>query len=96
MLTFSLSGDGLMTRRKFIAGLGAAAPWPVVARAQQVDRLRRVAVLTALSAEDPETKANMTAFRQELEKRGWVEGRNLHIDYRFAVIENSLHRWRAN
>jgi putative ABC transport system substrate-binding protein len=74
-----------MRRREFIVLGGAAAAWPLAAPAQQVDRVRRVAVLTALSPEDPETKANMTAFRQELERLGWVEGRNLHTDYRFAA-----------
>jgi len=75
-----------MRRRDFItlAG-GAAAGWPLAARAQQPDRMHRIAVLTALSADDPETKANMAEFRRELERRGWLEERNLHIDYRFAT-----------
>jgi putative tryptophan/tyrosine transport system substrate-binding protein len=75
-----------MKRREFITLTGgAAAGWPLAARAQQPDRMHRIAVLTALSADDPETKANMAEFRRELERRGWLEERNLHIDYRFAT-----------
>jgi putative tryptophan/tyrosine transport system substrate-binding protein len=77
-----------MRRREFITLIGGATAWPLAARAQQVvDRVHRVAVVTALSADDPETKANMAAFRHELESRGWLEGRNLHIDYRFATVD---------
>ena len=76
-----------MRRRDFIKGIvGSAAAWPLPARAQQ-SSWRRIGLLTALSADDPETKANLTAFRQELERRGWLEQRNLHIDYRFAAGE---------
>src|SRR6516164_4621386 len=72
-------------RRAFITLLGgAAATWPLAARAQQSDQRRRIGVLTALAEDDPETKARLAAFRQGLEKRGWSEGRNVRIDYRFA------------
>ena len=68
-----------MRRREFITLIGgAAASWPLVARAQQPDRIRRVGMLVAF--DDPDIKA----FRQELERHGWAEGRNLHIDYRYA------------
>ena len=67
-----------MKRRDFITLFGGAAAWPIAARAQQLDRIRRVGMLVAI--EDPEIKA----FQQELERLGWTEGRNLHLDYRVA------------
>jgi ABC-type uncharacterized transport system substrate-binding protein len=71
-------------RREFITLLGgAAAAWPLAARAQQAERMRRIGVLMGL-AEGQETRARLAAFRQGLEKRGWSEGRNVRIDYRFA------------
>jgi ABC-type uncharacterized transport system substrate-binding protein len=71
-------------RRDFITLLGgAAAAWPLAARAQQPDGMRRIGVLMGL-AEGQETRARLAAFRQGLEKRGWSEGRNVRIDYRFA------------
>ena len=72
-------------RREFITLLGAAAAaWPLAARAQQPDGMRRIGVLMGLAEDDPETRARFAAFRQGLEKRGWSEGRNVRIDYRFA------------
>jgi putative tryptophan/tyrosine transport system substrate-binding protein len=74
-----------MRRRDFITLLGgAAATCPLAARAQQPDGMQRIGVLMALAEDDPETKARLAAFRQGLEKRGWSEGRNVRIDYRFA------------
>jgi putative ABC transport system substrate-binding protein len=71
-------------RREFITLTGAAAAWPLAARAQQPDRIRRIGVLAGLAEDDPEMTARLAAFRQGLEKRGWSEGRNVRIDYRFA------------
>ena len=73
-----------MRRREFIAGLGSAASWPVVARAQRGDRVRRVAVLLGIGENDPETQLRLVAFRKGLAALGWIEGRNLHLDYTFA------------
>ena len=74
-----------MRRREFIALLGgAAAAWPLAARAQEPDRVRRIGVLSANAEDDPEIRARLAAFRQGLEKRGWSEGRNVRIDYRFT------------
>jgi putative tryptophan/tyrosine transport system substrate-binding protein len=72
----------MMKRREFIAGLGAVA-WPVVAWAQQGERVRRIGVLAASSEEDLIGRANLAALREGLAKLGWVEGRNLRIDLRF-------------
>jgi putative ABC transport system substrate-binding protein len=74
-----------LKRRDFITLLGGAAAWPLTARAQQPgERMRRIGVLVGLAEDDPESTARLAAFRQGLEKRGWSEGRNIHIDYRFA------------
>jgi putative tryptophan/tyrosine transport system substrate-binding protein len=73
-----------MRRREFITLLGGAAGWPIVARAQQADRVRRIGVLMGYAEDDPETKPRLAAFRQMLEKRGWSEGRNVHIETHFA------------
>jgi putative ABC transport system substrate-binding protein len=74
-----------MRRREFISLLGGAtAAWPLAARAQQPDRIRRIGVLAGLAEDDPEMTARLAGFRQGLEKRGWSEGRNVRIDYRYA------------
>ena len=74
-----------MKRREFITLLGgAAAAWPLAARAQQDGRVRRVGVLMAYAEADPEAQARFQAFRQGLADLGWVEGRNLRIDVRWA------------
>jgi putative ABC transport system substrate-binding protein len=72
-------------RRDFITLLGGAAAWPLAARAQQAGKVPRIGVLIALAQSDPEAKAWVAGFLQGLEKRGWSEDRNLHIDYRFAL-----------
>ena len=71
-------------RRELLAALGGAAAWPLAARAQQSEHIRRIGVLMALAEDDPETRARLAVFRQGLEKRGWSEGSNVRIDYRFA------------
>ena len=75
-----------MRRREFITLLcGAATTWPLAARAQQPERVRRIGVLmAALLANDPETRARVAAFFQGLQELGWSEGHNLHIEYRWA------------
>ena len=77
-----------MRRREFIAGLGSAAVWPVVARAQQPDRMRRVGVLMAVDETDPEGKARFSGFTQGLAELGWTDGANLRIDVRWAAAGN--------
>jgi putative tryptophan/tyrosine transport system substrate-binding protein len=73
-------------RRELITLLGGAAvAWPLSARAQQPDRIRRVGVLIGLAEDDPDSTARLRAFRQGLEKLGWSEGRNIHLDVRFVL-----------
>jgi ABC-type uncharacterized transport system substrate-binding protein len=71
-----------MNRRDFIAVLGGAATWPVLARAQQPDRVRRIGVITNLSKDDPEGRARDAAFAERLQQLGWDEDRNLRIEER--------------
>jgi putative ABC transport system substrate-binding protein len=74
-----------MRRRKFIALLGGAAvAWPLAARAQQGGPMRRIGVLNYLAADDPDSPARVTAFSQRLKELGWIEGRNIQIDYRWG------------
>ena len=81
-----------MKRREFIARLGgAAAAWPLAARAQQSDRKLRIGVLIGYAEDDPETKARLAALRQGLQKRGWFEGRNIQIETRFAAGSADKH-----
>ena len=74
-----------MRRRNFIALLSGAAAWPLAARAQQGERLRRVGALMNLAAEDPVSIARSKAFAQGLQALGWIDGRNVQIDYRWAA-----------
>ena len=76
-----------MKRREFISLLGGAATWPLAARAQQPERMRRIGVLLNFTENDPEAKERLAAFRQGLERRGWSEGRNIRLDYRFTAIK---------
>ena len=75
-----------MRRREFITLLGgAAAAWPLAARAQQRERMRRIGVLLPAAADDPEAQARVAAFLQGLQQLGWTIGRNVRIDYRWAA-----------
>jgi putative tryptophan/tyrosine transport system substrate-binding protein len=74
-----------MRRRDFIKLAGGAAAWPLAAHAQQGDRMRHIGVLLGYAENDPETKLRIAAFRLGLAKRGWSEGRNIQIDYRFGA-----------
>ena len=75
-----------MRRREFIAGLGGAATWPIVGRAQQPERMRRIGVLRGGgAADDPEGQARHAAFLQALQQLGWIDGRNVQIDTRWPA-----------
>jgi len=86
-----------LKRREFIALLsGAAVARTFAARAQQPDRMRRIGVLVAYAEGDPEMDARLAAFRQGLERLGWSDGRNIHIDTRFAPAGAGLEQLRAS
>jgi putative ABC transport system substrate-binding protein len=73
-----------MRRREFIAGLGGAAAWPLAARAQQGERGRRIGVLMgAGTPDDAVGQGDLMAFRQGLTELGWIEGRNIDIEFRW-------------
>ncbi len=77
-----------MRRRDFIKVVaGSMAVWPIAARAQPVDRMRRIGVLSGLGENDPEGRARVAAFQEGLQKLGWTEGRNVGIDVRWGTTE---------
>src|SRR5215471_21485194 len=82
-----------MRRRAFITFLGGAAAWPLVARAQQGNRVRRIGVLMFGDENDPVGKTSVSAFMQALAGLGWTDGRNLRIDLRWGGVD--INRIRA-
>ena len=74
----------MIRRRTFIAGLGSVAAWPLVARAQQGNRVRRIGVLRPGAENDPQAKTAVSAFTQALAGLGWTDGRNVRMDLRWA------------
>jgi putative tryptophan/tyrosine transport system substrate-binding protein len=74
-----------LKRRSFITLLGGAATWPLAARAQQPERMRRIGMLMHRVADDPEGQARFKAFVQGLQQLGWVEGRNVRLDVRWTA-----------
>src|SRR5262249_45358505 len=86
-----LSRGAAMRRRDFIrVVVGSAAAFPFAARAQQPDRIRRIGVISNVTAEDEDSNARLKAFQQRLQQLGWTDGHNVRIDYRFAAanLEN--------
>ena len=74
-----------MKRREFMTLLGGAAAWPLAARGQQSERMRRIGVLMHSAANEPESQTRLAAFMQGLQELGWAVGRNMRIDYRWSV-----------
>src|SRR5438094_347519 len=86
-----------MQRREFIALLGsAAAAWPLAARAQERDRVRRIGVLMPFAEGDRDGQGPMKTFRQGLTDLGWIEGRNVHVDVRWAGPSAASQRSHAH
>ena len=81
-----------MRRRDFIGAVVGSAAWPIVARAQQPERIRRIGVLMNRAADDPEGKARFATFQQALQQLGWSDGRNVRIDIRWG--EDNIERER--
>ena len=78
-----------LQRREFIAGLGGAAVWPLAARAQQGDRVRRIGVLMPYDETDPDGKTFVSAFTQALADLGWTVGRNMRVDLRWTGADTN-------
>jgi ABC-type uncharacterized transport system substrate-binding protein len=81
-----------MRRREFVTLVGGAAAWPLAARAQQGERLRRIGVLIPGASDDRESQARLAAFLQGLQQLGWVDGRNVHINTRIGAADADLIR----
>jgi hypothetical protein len=92
---WSLPWGRHMRRREFITLVGATAAWPLVAQAQQPERVRRIGVLQGLAADDPEAQAYVAAFQQGLQEAGWTVGRNVRIDYRWSAGDHTRLRRNA-
>jgi len=73
-----------MRRREFIVGLGGAAAWPLAARAQPAERVRRIGVLMPFDENDPAAKHRLSALTQALADLGWTDGGNVRMDLRWA------------
>jgi putative tryptophan/tyrosine transport system substrate-binding protein len=84
-----------MKRRQFITLLGGAAAWPLSARAQQAERMRRVGVLIPGASDDPVSQARLAAFLEGRQQLGWVDGRNVRIDTRLGASDADLLRKHA-
>ena len=80
----------MIQRREFIAGLGSAAAWPVTARAQQRERVRRIGVLSQFP--EHEARTNTAAFQQRMQELGWIEGRNISFDLRWGASQPTTRR----
>jgi putative ABC transport system substrate-binding protein len=76
-----------MKRREFITLLGGAAAWPLAVRAQQPDRVRRIAVLLRVAQDDPDAQRDLQNFRKGLWQLGWTAGNNILIEYRYASAD---------
>ena len=84
-----------MRRREFIAAFGSAVIWPLSAHAQQPDRARRIGVLMSVPESDPEAQAWLGAFGEGLQQLGWMAGRNIQLDYRWAAPFDAESRQRV-
>ena len=76
-----------MRRRQFITLLGGAGTFPFIAHAQQADRMRRIGALMGIAENDVDAKVRAVALRQGLHELGWIEGRNVSIEYRWAAAD---------
>src|SRR5262245_39485686 len=76
-----------LKRRDFLTLLGGATAWPLAARAQQPERMRRIGVMMAVPENDSEYQVFLAAFREGLQKLGWAEGRNIRIDTRWGALD---------
>jgi putative ABC transport system substrate-binding protein len=85
----------MRTRRNFVTLLGGTAAWPLAARAQQPERMRRIGVLMHLNAHDQEGHDRFSAFREDLQQLGWIDGRNMQIDIRWGGNDADRRKYAA-
>ena len=78
-----------MKRREFVTLLGGAAAWPLAARAQQGERMRRVGIVTSVLETDADAQARYAVLRQALQQLGWTEGRSIKLDRRLGSASDS-------
>jgi putative ABC transport system substrate-binding protein len=91
-----MSLESVMRRREFLGVFGGAAAWPLAARAQQPEQMRRIGVLINRAADDPEAPGFVGAFAQGLAELGWAIGRNVRIDYRWSAGNaDAVHKYAA-
>jgi putative ABC transport system substrate-binding protein len=95
MVRGGLAGSAHMRRRDFIGIFGSAAAWPVTTRAQQAERVQRITALMSMTADDPEAQPRVAAFESGLRELGWLDGRNLRIEYRWVSDGDLLRRIAA-
>src|SRR5262245_64207881 len=90
-------GDRTTTPRHFTTLLAGATAWPLAVRAQQSERMRRIGILTSgATADDPDGRVRTTAFVQGLQQLGWIDGRNIEIDYRWGAGDaDSMRKYAA-
>jgi ABC-type uncharacterized transport system substrate-binding protein len=84
-----------MRRREIIAALAGAVAWPLAARAQPRDRMRRIGVLMPYAADNPQAQARIAAFVKGLEQLGWSDGRDARIEYRWSARADDVHKYAA-
>jgi putative ABC transport system substrate-binding protein len=85
-----------MKRREFVGLLGGAAAWPIAARAQQPERMRRIGILMSAGPDDPDGQTRFAAFLQGLQELGWSVGRKVRIDTRWGAANSELYRKYAS
>src|SRR5262245_42657474 len=91
-----LTSGGIMRRREFISLVSGAGSWPLAARAQQAERMRRIGVLIGAAGDDSIGQARIAAFQQGLQQLGWTEGGNLQVEYRWSGGDaERIHRHAA-
>ena len=84
----------MIRRREFITLIGGAVAWPLAARAQQPERMRRIGVVMAYTESDPNGQVQVEAFRQQLQKLGWIEGRNIQVTFAMPpTIPRAFELW---
>ena len=76
-----------MKRREFITLLGGVVAWPLTARAQQGERIRRIGVLISATGDDPQLQRQLAAFQEGLRELGWTEGRNVRVETRLTAAD---------